>query len=98
MTDRYPDSTLDEKFRSIEDKLDEQFEAQNKVLFDIKDQTTKTNGRVGSLEGWRQYNTGGLTMLAIVIVPALGFLAYMVIQTANHVSAIDAIITQLETK
>jgi hypothetical protein len=98
MSDRYPDTTLDEKFKSISDKMDEQFEAQNKVLFDIKAQTTRTNGRVDSLEGWRQYIVGGTGMLTLIVIPALGFLAYMVITNSNQLAGVDAVITQLENK
>lgn len=51
MTDsKYSEALLDEKFSTIEEKMDTHFEAHTSILKDIKEQTTKTNGRVTDQE------------------------------------------------
>ncbi len=49
---------------------------QNRVLDEIKldgketkKQAQTTNGRVGKLENWRSFITGGLTILTLMVVP-----------------------------
>lgn len=37
----------------------------------IEEQTTKTNGRVSKLETWRGFITGGLAVVAVLLVPIL---------------------------
>lgn len=37
----------------------------------IETQTTKTNGSVRSLQVWRGFITGGLAILAIIVIPLL---------------------------
>lgn len=98
MTSKYPDTTLDEKFKSIERLMGDHFEATTKVLGDIKEQTTKTNGSVRSLQLWKSYTLGGFSVFVIVVIPALGFLAYQVIENSNHVAAIESVLTELLKK
>ena len=38
---------------------------------EIKVQTTKTNGKVRSLEIWRGYITGGIAILGAILIPIL---------------------------
>jgi len=38
---------------------------------EIKIQTTKTNGKVRSLEIWRGYITGGIAILGAILIPIL---------------------------
>ncbi len=56
----YTKSEIDLMHKPMHDKLD-------KILA----QTIKTNGRVGRLEVWRGYITGGLAILSILLVPIL---------------------------
>jgi hypothetical protein len=42
-----------------------------KVMFRVEAQTTKTNGRVSSLENWRWLITGGLGVLITLVLPIL---------------------------
>lgn len=53
--------------------IQEILKEQNKALLRIEDQTTKHNGRMRSLEMWRSYIIGGLSVLSIVMV-LLGYI------------------------
>jgi hypothetical protein len=86
MSERFNDGVLQEKFDTIIEKLDR-----------IEAQTTKTNGSVRSLQGSRQYTYGALTIITALVLPTLGFLSYQIIKNSEHIAAIDAIITQLES-
>lgn len=54
----YTKTEIDLMHIPIQDKLD-------KILV----QTIKTNGRLGKLEVWKGYITGGLTILTLLVVP-----------------------------
>lgn len=47
-----------------------------KDVSEIKEQTTKTNGRVTVLEKWKNLLTGGLIFMNIILVPI--FLAVVI--------------------
>jgi hypothetical protein len=55
---RYKNREIDTFIEGIHEKLDL-----------ILTQTTKTNGRVNSLENWKGFITGGLAIITIVIIP-----------------------------
>lgn len=46
---------------------------------EIKVQTSKTNGRVGALENWRWFISGGLAIILVLIIP----IVLIVIQNYN---------------
>jgi len=54
----YSKREIDNFMKEIHEKLDL-----------ILQQTTKTNGRVGRLEVWRGYITGGLAIISAIILP-----------------------------
>lgn len=70
--------------------MDEQFEATTEILKDLADKVGYTNGRVRSLQLWRQYILGGMTVLGFIVVPTLGFLAYQVFQNTNNIAGLTA--------
>jgi hypothetical protein len=51
----------------LKDVIDERLRAVSETLNRIELQTTKTNGRVRSLEIWRGFLTGGLAIMAVFI-------------------------------
>lgn len=86
----------DEPYRNRE--LDQIFDDIQKTLIRIETQTTRTNGRVSSLEGWRQYIVGAVSVLVIVVVPVLGVLAWQVVQNKSQLAGVDVQLTELELK
>lgn len=53
----------------LKDIIDERFGAIGESLNRIETQTTKTNGRVRSLEVWKGVITGALSIITILILP-----------------------------
>lgn len=90
--EKYTDGLLDEKFLTIAEKMDDHFDALTVILGDIKKQTTVTNGRVGSLEGWKNRLIGGWFVFSIICLPALGFLCWKVIELDKQISTIQTVI------
>lgn len=63
-------------------------EGQNKEqLTRIEVQVLKTNGTVANLKSWKSYITGGLTILTIVILPALGYLVLTLLSVDKQVTS-----------
>lgn len=55
--------------REMDKRNIEKHEAQEKVQAEILAQTKKTNGRVGNLEVWRGFITGGLAIIGVLLIP-----------------------------
>ena len=102
-TSPYSNRELDAKFASLSSKMDEKedmdaerFEAQNKILADIKEQTTKTNGSVAKVTAKQSWLSGfsyamGAFIVAIM-VPALGYLVVIVINSRAQIAALSALV------
>ena len=65
MSEKYNDGVLDEKFKRLEELMGDHFEAHTNILSDIKTQTTKTNGRVTSVEKLIWTSLGALPLLTV---------------------------------
>ena len=59
---------LIEAMKEAQDKAHANFD---KTLVRIETQTTKTNGRVGKLENWRNYIVGALAIFTFIIPLAI---------------------------
>lgn len=57
---------MDETTYTIKEIMAERFDEMEKHLIEIKNQTIKTNGRVGKLESHRSYLWGAFTMLTLL--------------------------------
>ena len=66
---------LYEKIIGLTNMVDEKFSENQKDNQRLIEQTTKTNGRVTSLEQWRWYQTGAITIISLLvgslIIPAI---------------------------
>lgn len=51
----------------------------------ILTQTTATNGRVGKLENWKYFITGGMAVIVIIVVPLLGWALYVLVNIQGQV-------------
>lgn len=65
MSDKYNDGVLDAQFQRIEELMDAHFSAHTEILSDIKTQTTKTNGRVTTVEKLIWTSLGALPLLTV---------------------------------
>ena len=66
---------MDEPYKNRE--IQEMFNDVKQSLDRIETQTTRTNGRVSKLEGWRSWMTGGMAAFALLLIPTF---AWMIIQ------------------
>ena len=48
------------------DYLDLKLDPMAEDIHELKDAVTKQNGRIGVIEGWKAYVTGGFTMLGLI--------------------------------
>lgn len=83
----YSNRELDQKFDQLTDAMAEMKEDIMQVLERIEAQTTKTNGRVSKLEGWRAWITGGLAVSGIIILPLATYVLYEVANLHDTVQA-----------
>lgn len=84
MSERYTDGVLDEKFLSVENKLEVHFDAQGEMLKRIEEQTKKTNGSVADLKVFREQFMGGAKVaipLMSILTAAMGWLT---VDYLNH--------------
>jgi len=58
-------------------------------LKDIKEQTTKHNGRMKKLEVWRGYITGAISVLILIVLPSAVWSFKQIIETKELLSAIE---------
>jgi cytochrome c-type biogenesis protein CcmH/NrfG len=50
----------------------------------IEAQTVKTNGRTTALEKWRSFITGGLAVMVMLILPALTWALFQIVNLPNE--------------
>lgn len=56
-----------EKIKGLTNLIDQRFNENREDHDRLIAQTTKTNGRVTSLEQWRAYQTGAIAIIAVII-------------------------------
>lgn len=64
---KYKNREIDEKINNIKEDIAEKHVEVMTVLRDIKEQTTRTNGRVTALETWRWVTAGGIAVISWII-------------------------------
>ena len=89
--DRYNNRQLeriiDQQSTDIKDYLAE-------VINPLTTQVTLTNGRVRSLEGYRNLLVGFCSCMVLIVIPTLAFLALQIFTNSNNIAALTAIIKQ----
>ena len=56
-----------EKLKGLSNLIDERFIENQKEHIRVIEQITKTNGIVTSLEQWRWYQTGAITIITVIV-------------------------------
>lgn len=79
MEKEYQNREIDEMFKDVKATLDR-----------IETQTTKTNGRVNTLEKWQYYVKGGLGIVVLLMVPIAIYFINQTISSASRHSEIQA--------
>ena len=78
--------SLDQPYSNRE--IDFHFKEIKETLERIEVQTTRTNGRVRSLEGWRMYMIGGMAAITLIGVPLLTYNLWQTVEISKTVYAI----------
>ncbi len=87
----YSKRELDEKFMNLGSKMDEKFNDQNLVLEQIREQTTRHNGRMSSIEKWQYITMGATSVITVVIVPILAWALWVLVNIDSKVhGAVDS--------
>lgn len=60
-------------------EIDTMFDEIKETLSRIEAQTTKTNGRVSSLESWKYISMGATGVLTTIVVPILSWALYTLV-------------------
>ena len=68
---------------SLREFLEQRLDNQDAILVAIKEQTVKTNGRVGKLETWRAMLIGGWVMLTAILIPTGIFVLDLIINKSG---------------
>ena len=56
-----------EKLKGLSEMVDERFNENKLEHIRVIEQTTRTNGMVTSLEQWRWYQTGAITIITVIV-------------------------------
>lgn len=78
----YTNREIDAHFAKVNDKLASMSEQTHEKLVQILSQTTKTNGRVGSLETWQNRMIGAIGVILVLVVPVALYVIYRFIDKA----------------
>ena len=72
MTEPYQNREIDQKHQALMGAIADV----KTITMETREQAIKTNGRVGKLEQWRSYITGGLAVLVVMMLPILIWLDF----------------------
>lgn len=65
-------------------EFDFHFKEVKETLARIEQQTTKTNGRVGLLENWRNYIMGSIAIITFIVIPLISWIFLDKIKSINN--------------
>ena len=72
-------TNMDNAMTRLSDKLDGHAEVHDKIL----QQTTATNGKVASIQKWRERLNGAIAVMIFLIPTILGFLGWMAYEISH---------------
>lgn len=77
MENEYSKREIDLLIKGVKDHIDEKDSHQDEKLDKILTQTTKTNGRVSKLEGWRSILVGAWIVVSGFVIPLLIYISFI---------------------
>lgn len=85
-------TNMDNAIAIITEKLDEHSEVHDKIL----EQTTATNGKVASIQRWRERMNGAIVVIVFLIPTLIGFMAWMAYEVTHFDSKIQQALSVYE--
>ena len=71
--------------------IDEKFGDMKLNITELVAQGKALNGRMGRLENWRWFITGGIAVIVVVFIPALGWLFLQTVHLSSQVAPFTTI-------
>ncbi len=79
MKEEYSAREVDMIVDGIKNHVKSSLDEINNTLARVETQTVKTNGRVNSIESWKDYATGAMAVIIMCLIPLLGWALYQIV-------------------
>lgn len=86
-------TNMDNALENLGTKLDEHAEVHSQIL----EQTTATNGKVASIQKWRERMNGAVLVIVFLLPTLIGLMSWMAYEITNFDDYVQDALTQYET-